>query len=159
MTSKPFVFMVMPFADATANQVYNSIVKPLCSELGYDVVRADEYTTTKVIYDEIVQSIQNAAIVIVDISGKNPNVMYELGIAHSLRQASTVILTHDNVSDSPFDIKHFRIVGYENSISGAEKLKTKLRETFKTYRNRRPKADRNQRFPPMMMLVSKLKKR
>lgn len=132
MTSKPFVFMVMPFADTTANQVYENIVKPLCVELGYEVIRADEYTTTKVIYDEIVQSIQNAAIVVVDISGKNPNVMYELGVAHALRQKSTIILTHDSIAESPFDIKHFRIIGYENSIAGAESLKKKLRETIKS---------------------------
>ena len=132
MTPKPFVFMVMPFADTTANQVYDNIVKPLCSELGYDVKRADEYVTTQVIYDEIVQSIQEATIVIVDISGKNPNVMFELGIAHALRQPSTIILTHDDVTNSPFDIKHFRINEYENSIAGGEKLKTKLRDTIIT---------------------------
>ena len=122
----------MPFADETANHVYESIVKPLCSDLGYDVVRADEYATTKVIYDEIVQSIQDAAIVIVDISGMNPNVMYELGIAHAFRQPSTIILTYDKADSIPFDIKHFRINVYENSIRGGKKLETKLRDTIKT---------------------------
>lgn len=122
--------MVMPFSDDTANQVYNTIVKPLCEEMGLGVVRADEYATTSVIYNEIVRDIQESAIVIVDISGQNPNVMYELGIAHALRQPSTIILTHDEVAKLPFDIQHFRIIPYVNSIEGASQLKTKLNKTI-----------------------------
>jgi hypothetical protein len=126
------VFMVMPFGNDVANQVYINVVKPLCAELKFDVVRVDEITSTEIIYNDIMQGIKNSEIIIVDISGKNPNVMYELGIAHSLRQQTTVMITQDSVSESPFDIAHFRIIGYTNTIEGCKKLEESLRKTIET---------------------------
>lgn len=127
--------MVMPFSDEIAGNVYENIVRPVCQELGFEVVRADEITSTQVIYDDIVQSINNATITIVDISGKNPNVMYELGMAHVLNQPATIMLTHDDVGDSPFDIQHFRMIAYKNTIEGAKNLETILRKTIEQIRH------------------------
>lgn len=127
---KAAVFMVMPFSNEAANEAYKNIVQPLCSDLKLEVKCADDYHSTKIVYDDIVAGINNAKIVIVDISGLNPNVMYELGIAHSLKQQSTIIITHDSLNSLPFDVQHFRAIGYKNTIAGAKKLETKLRKTI-----------------------------
>lgn len=135
---KKSIFVVMPFgkesniAYRNANAAYENVVKPLCEEMGFDVVRADNIASTAVVYDDILQGIRNSDIVIADISGQNPNVMYELGIAHSLRQQTTIVITQDNVSNSPFDIKHFRIISYENSMQGSNTLKNKLRSVIES---------------------------
>jgi hypothetical protein len=123
-------FMVMPFADTEAGQAYTHCVKPICDEFDLNIRRADEIFTTNPVYDDIVKEIQDAALIIVDISGKNPNVFYELGIAHTLKQQQTVMITHDAYKEAPFDISHFRIIQYENSITGASTLKSNLQKTI-----------------------------
>jgi len=136
--------MVMPFNDSSAEQSFTKIIRPLCSQFGLDVIRADEISSNQVIYDDIVKGIQEATIVIVDISGKNANVMYELGMAHAFKQSSTVMLTHDVVTESPFDIKHFRIIPYKDSIEGSDKLKQELSKTIEVLLNNHRIASKNE---------------
>ena len=61
---------------------------------------------------------------IADVTGRNPNVFYELGIAHTVKDFC-VILTQ-NIEDVPFDLRHLHCIIYENSVSGADKLKGDL---------------------------------
>ena len=85
-------FMVMPFSDDIVRQAYEHCVKNVFKSKGIEIRKADEIFSTNPIYDDIVQEIQNAQIIVVDISGKNTNVLYELGIAHTLKQSQTIIL-------------------------------------------------------------------
>lgn len=124
------VFMIMPFSDSTCKKAYKICIKPVCDEYNLEIRRADEIFTTNPVYDDIVKEIQEASIIIVDISGKNPNVFYELGMAHTLKQSHTIIITQQQYKETPFDIAHFRALHYENSIEGAEKLKNQLRRTL-----------------------------
>lgn len=124
------VFMIMPFSDSTCINAYKNCIKPVCDEYSLEIRRADEIFTTNPVYDDIVKEIQDASIIIVDISGKNPNVFYELGMAHTLKQSHTIIITHQQYKETPFDIAHFRILHYEDSIKGAKKLENQLRRTL-----------------------------
>jgi hypothetical protein len=124
--AKKTVFMVMPFSDDTVRLAYDHCVKPVCKKHDLQVRNASEMPTTSVIYEDILSEIEKAAVVICDISGRNPNVFYELGIAHTLKRSSTIMLTHDEVTESPFDIQHFRIFSYENSMPGQKQLTDKL---------------------------------
>ena len=123
-------FMVMPFSDDTVRQSYEYCVKPIFKQKEIEIRKADEIFTNNPVYDDIVQEIQNAQVIVVDISGKKPNVFYELGIAHQLKQSQTIILTHDEYKEMPFDIAHFRIIHYDDSIKGNENLKKNLSETL-----------------------------
>lgn len=123
-------FMVMPFSDEIVRQAYEHCVKDVFTSKGIEIRKADEIFSTNPVYDDIVQEIQNAQIIVVDISGKNANVFYELGIAHILKQTQTIILTHDKHEETPFDIKHFRIITYDNTIEGNSQLKKKLGKTI-----------------------------
>lgn len=125
------VFMVMPFSDSISNQAYNFCIKKVCDEFNLEIKRADEIFTTNPVYNDIINEIQEASIIIVDISGKNANVFYELGIAHTLKQSHTIMITHDDVEDSPFNVSHFRIFGYKDSVAGYKKLIELLRKTLK----------------------------
>jgi len=81
---------------------------------------------------------KNDYIIIADLSGCNPNVFYELGIAHILKQQQTIMITHDDYDDTPFDISHFRILHYKNTIEGAKELENNLQKTpIKDKRNSR----------------------
>jgi len=132
------VFMVMPFNDEVADSAYQSCIKPLCKEFDLSIRRADELFTANIVYDDIVREIEQATIVICDISGRNPNVFYELGISHTLKKDSTIILTHDKLKETPFDIQHFRIFGYEDSIKGTQHLKDQLGKSLQFLLNDYP---------------------
>lgn len=123
-------FMVMPFSDDIVRQAYEHCIKPIFKEKGIEIRKADEIFSTNPVYDDIVQEIQRAQIIVVDISGKNPNVFYELGIAHTLKQNQTIILTHDEYKGMPFDIAHFRIIHYDNTIEGSTRLKDTISHTI-----------------------------
>jgi hypothetical protein len=70
---------------------------------------------------EIVTSLHTAELVIADLSGNNPNVFYELGVAHSAGRR-TIMLTQ-NVAVLPFDISSYRVIEYEVSPPGLRRLR------------------------------------
>lgn len=120
----------MPFADTHSAQAYEHCIRPVCAQKDLAVRRADELFTGNPVWDDIVGEIQRATVVIADISGRNPNVYYELGIAHTLKQRQTIIVTHDPFTDVPFDVAHFRILRYENSIKGKAAFESDLDRTL-----------------------------
>ena len=124
------VFVIMPFDDEIANDAYKLSTKPVCKEFDLDVQRADEIFTPNPILDDIIASIEESTVVIADISGKNPNVFYELGMSHMLKRTQTILITHEEYNGTPFDIAHFRIIKYENSISGKAIYENQLRRTL-----------------------------
>ena len=128
--NKSKLFMVMPFSNEIANNNYEHSIKPICEKHNLVIRRADEIFKTSIIYNDIVTEIQNANIIIVDITGKNPNVFYELGIAHTLKQDRTIIITQDNLQRTPLNIGHFRIFHYQNSIVGKANFEKQLKTTL-----------------------------
>jgi hypothetical protein len=114
----------MPFTEML-NPIYESIIKPVLKDLKYTALRADEIFTSKPIIDDIWTNIKKAKFLIADLTDRNPNVFYELGLAHAL--AKEVILLTQNLNDIPFDLRHYRIIVYQDSISGADKLKSTLK--------------------------------
>ena len=120
----------MPFSNKVAKDAYNYSIKKICKKHKLEIRKADDIFSTKPIYDDIVKEIKDASIIIVDISDNNPNVFYELGMAHTLKQNQTIIITQGDYNITPFDIAHFRIIKYENSIEGKENLEKQLELTL-----------------------------
>ena len=124
-------FMLMPFQNNDAEDIYRLCTKPTISKLGLDIRRSDELFTTNPILEDILESINEASIVIADVSGLNPNVLYELGVSHTIKKEQTIVITNENYDKLPFDIKLFRIIKYKNTIPGGVKYKKELEETVK----------------------------
>lgn len=101
-------FVIMPFVPKWSGIVYETI-KTTLKELKFKCKRADEQYGHLVLED-IWQGISEASIVIADVTGRNPNVYYELGIAHVLGRR-LILLTQDT-SDIPFDTRNYRHVNY-----------------------------------------------
>lgn len=118
-------FVIMPFSDKL-DPIYESIIKPVLKELKYNSLRADEIFTSKPIIDDIWQNIKKSKFLIADLTDRNPNVFYELGLAHAL--SKDVILLTQDLKDIPFDLRHYRIIVYQDNISGSDKLKLTLKE-------------------------------
>jgi len=122
----------MPFSNKVAKDAYDYSIKKICEKHNLEIRRADDIFSTNPIYDDIVKEIKDASIIIVDITENNPNVFYELGMAHTLKQNQTIIITQGEYNKTPFDISHFRIIKYKDSIEGKENLEKQLNLTFRT---------------------------
>ena len=115
----------MPFDDKLA-PIYDDHIKKICDKIELDCKRADLVLKTESIINDIWSLIYNAQIIICDCTGKNPNVFYELGIAHSLGK-KTICITQ-NSDDIPFDIRHLRYIQYEYTPRGMKIFEEKLEQ-------------------------------
>ena len=119
------VFVIMPFADLFT-PVYEDHIKALCDRIGYTCLRADLIDGANIVMNDIWSLINNSSIIICDCTGKNPNVFYELGIAHTI--GKNVICITQNSEDIPFDIKHIRYIKYDFTPRGMKQFEQKLEQ-------------------------------
>lgn len=109
---------MMPFSGSFAN-VYETF-KKCAKSLRMECLRADDIWDDAVVINDVVKLICNSRIVIADCTDRNPNVFYEVGIAHAL--GKEVILVTQNPSDIPFDLRHIRHIKYLNNEEGHGEL-------------------------------------
>lgn len=104
-------FVMMPFAPPLGDY-YAKIYKPAIEKAGLRPVRADaEIFGTGKIIDQIWAGINSAKVLVAELTTRNPNVFYELGLAHALEKP--VVLVSSNEADIPFDLKHIRVIYYD----------------------------------------------
>lgn len=119
---KPFIFVLMPF-DRKFKDTYTFGIKGAAEEVGAYTERIDEQIFTEGILDRIFNQISKADIIVADMTGRNPNVFYEVGYAHAL--GKIVLLLTQNADDIPFDLKHRQHIVYGGEI---ETLRRQLAE-------------------------------
>jgi nucleoside 2-deoxyribosyltransferase len=107
------VFVVMPFSDEFRD-IYELGIKAACIEAGAACERVDEQLFLENILDRIYSQIENADVIVGEISGRNPNVFYEVGYAHGI--GKQVILVTSKETDIPFDLRHYPHVVYQDQI-------------------------------------------
>ena len=112
------VSVMMPFS-AEYRPVYDAL-RAMAEARGLRCVRADDVWDDNVVMNDVVSLIDRSKVVIADCSGKNPNVFYETGIAHTLGR--DVILITRSADDIPFDLRHLRYVAYLNNEQGLSDL-------------------------------------
>lgn len=98
--------------------------------IGLRCVRADDIWEHHHVIQDIVDLIAKAKVVICDCTGKNPNVFYEIGIAHAL--GKDVILITQSKGDIPFDLQHHRHKNYLANTEGLADLSQAIQERLKT---------------------------
>lgn len=116
------VAVMMPFR-GEFERVYGAI-REACDESSLKCLRADDIWEESVIAQDVFNLIFRARIVVVDFTGKNPNVMYETGIAHTL--GKLVLPIAQSLDDVPFDMKHHRVLRYLPNTEGITELKSEL---------------------------------
>lgn len=130
-------FILMPFNDELT-RVYTDLVKPAIEETGMSAKRADDIHGNLAVMQDVWDSICSAGIVIADLTGRNPNVFYELGIAHTVGR-TTILIAQEEEHSIPFDIRHIRQIQYENTAVGGAKLVRELKATIVEVRRRATK--------------------
>lgn len=112
------IALMMPFHGGF-DRVQGAVVDS-ANALGLECQRADSFWQHAHIMQDIVELICTASVVICDLSGKNPNVFYEAGIAHAL--GKEVILITQSMDDVPFDLQALRCITYLNNNEGCDRL-------------------------------------
>ena len=122
-------FVVMPF-HSVFNSEYEKVIRPAIEAAGLVSVRGDEIYTHQAIVEDIWYSIRKARVVVAELSGRNPNVMYEIGLAHAI--GKPIVLITRNEDDVPFDLRALRYVFYDlNEPDWGTYLRNQLTDILK----------------------------
>lgn len=111
-----------------AEGLINAVITPILLEFGYYANPAHRIDSTGSITKQIINRIIDDDIVIANLTGNNPNVMYELAIRHSYNKKVITMAERDTVL--PFDISDQRTIFYDDTLSGSEAAKIELRQKF-----------------------------
>ncbi len=122
LVNPSLVSVMMPF-QSELSEVYKTI-QAAAHELGLSCRRADDIWDHSIVIQDVFSLIFQSQVVICDFTGKNPNVFYEAGIAHTL--GKHVIPITQSAQDIPFDLQHHRYAKYLNNTEGLQKLKEDL---------------------------------
>jgi len=118
-------FVAMPYGMPWFGPVRDLIVAAAAAS-GFVAEVSKDLGTPGLITDQIWHGIRRAEVVVADISGNNPNVFYELGLAHAL--GKEVVLTAQGVERLPFDISTARLLRYE--LNALPAFEAELRKAF-----------------------------
>jgi|GEM_PF-6045000 len=138
-TQWPAVLALMPFAPVF-RPVYEDHLKAVAKRVGLSIGRADDFFSNGSIMADIWSAIHAADIILADCTGRNPNVFYEIGIAHTLGR-DTILLTR-SVDDIPFDLRHLRTIVYDFTPRGMATFEEQCQSTIQTLLERQGMAAR-----------------
>jgi len=133
-------FVMMPFGE-WFDRYYQEIYAPAIKEAGFEPVRADELFTTGSVVEQVWEQVQKSRVLLADLTDRNANVFYELGLAHAA--IKPVVLTAARLDDVPFDLRHLRVIVYDTrEPSWDAKLRKHIAEHLKS-----AKAEPNKSIP------------
>ena len=122
-------FVMMPFKDPF-DLYYQAIYKPAIEDSNFKAIRADDLFRPSVIVSDIWTMVRNANVLIAELTTKNANVFYELGLAHAV--GKPVILVSESMNDVPFDLQQLRVLLYnKDDPSWGEKLREEISISLK----------------------------
>ena len=109
--------------------VYTDHITNAVGSLGLKVGRADDFFTAHSVMRDVWTAVYRCRVVIADCTGRNPNVFYEIGMAHTV--GKPVILVTQNEADVPFDLRHLRYIKYKYTPPGMRQFETRLTQTIR----------------------------
>lgn len=127
-TNKPQAFVIMPFGEGF-DEIFGLFIASAVSEAGYEVVRADDIRSHQNILKDVLSGLAESDLVIADLTGSNPNVYYELGLAHAF--GKRVILLTQHVDELPFDLRSYRVIPYSIHFAEIAKARAQLLDIAK----------------------------
>jgi hypothetical protein len=123
------IFVLMPFSKPWSERIWKDHISIYLSNVDgigeLTVQRADDMYG-QCVMEDVFEGIYTAGLIIAECTERNPNVLYELGMAHVLGKRT--VLLSQNVDDIPFDLQRFRFCIYEDNSTGYPKLKKFLWE-------------------------------
>lgn len=126
------VFVLMPFSEEL--EPVFEVVREAADAVGLRSFRADSLSAAGSIIDQIFESIAKSGLVVADLTGRNQNVMYELGLTHSMGKPT--VLLAQGIEDVPFDVRSQRVLTYDLSLRSIRELRARLVEAFRHYKGK-----------------------
>ena len=127
LINERLVFVLSPFEEPF-NTIYEDHIKPSVESIQkLKCLRADDIYDNRPIIEDIWRCTNEARMLIAELTGRNANVFYETGIAHTI--GKEVILITQSIEDVPFDLKHLRCFVYEYTPRGIALLEHNLKNT------------------------------
>ncbi len=123
-------FVIMPF-DEFNTEIYSHVVRPAVEASGFRCRRSDDSVDATSITSDIIQAINVSDVIIAELTGRNPNVFYELALAHAFRRPTVMICRE--LSDIPFDLLTYRVISYDMSPKGLKLLENQIRGVLDAY--------------------------
>lgn len=146
-------FVIMPFSEQRW-EVFEFGIAPACKSAGFAAVRVDQLKGHFNINRKIIEQLFSCDVVIAEITDKNPNVFYEMGVAHALDNKTIVIA--QNAQELPFDIRNYRCIVYQQSVKGLQQLQAQIVESLQTFGDwSRNPSNPVQDFKPFDAFISK----
>ena len=122
----PTAFVIMQFNTHEYESLYNEVISPMCISLGLQPYRGDSTYLPGLIIEDIKKQIEEAKVIIAEVTPNNANVYFEVGYADALKKP--IILIADRKEGlKPFDVSAYRTIFYDNSIGGKRKVENDLR--------------------------------
>lgn len=124
------LFFVTPIGSDSSEErrdsdfVLKNFLNPVAEKLGYDVLRSDLISTPGKVDDAVITQLVKSDLVVVDITGSNPNVMFELGFRYATKKPYVVI--SQSLESTPFDIRNIRTLQYTVTAPNIEEINSKL---------------------------------
>lgn len=135
LINEQMVFVLSPFAEPF-DTIYSDHIKPLIESIeGFQCLRADSIYDNRPVIEDIWRYTNEARIVISELTGRNPNVFYETGIAHTI--GKEVVLITQSMDEVPFDLRHLRCIVYEYTPRGMSLFEDNLKNTISNILARR----------------------
>ncbi|MDX1972685.1 MAG: hypothetical protein SFY68_09160 [Candidatus Sumerlaeia bacterium] len=103
-------FVMMPFG-GFYDIYYKEIYMPAIKDAGFEPVRADDLFSTGMFIEQIWEQVRKAKVLLAELTGKNANVYYELGLSHAIQKP--VVFVSGTIDDVPSDLRHLRVITYE----------------------------------------------
>jgi len=134
-------FVIMPFGiNGTPEYernlgIYQDMIKPVVNKCGYKAIRADEMEHPGNITRDIIEHLYESDLVVADLSGKNANMYYELGVRHALHRYGTILISRTG-EFLPFDIASYRAIFYSTELKGSELFRKELESRIKAFEGR-----------------------
>jgi hypothetical protein len=158
--SNHLCFVIMPFG-GWFDKYYEEIFCPAIKNSGLVPKRADDLYRPSNIVQDIWAFTKKAKIILADLTNKNPNVFYELGLAHAATKP--VILITQNIEDIPFDLRSLRIIEYDKNSPNwgtilQEDIKNAITETLESPNETIPSAFLEVSAPAATKAVTKKEK-